>query len=81
MRILIIIYLFLIPEFNMYAPNQICIPETNTVEEIPDWLRIKRDCGIPDSEPWSLQTKIKYGKIIEERIKQLNAKTYGIRVH
>jgi hypothetical protein len=45
-------------------------PNINSAEM--SWLRIKRRCGIPDSESWSLKTKIKYGKQIEKVIREMD---------
>lgn len=45
---------------------------SNVVNNEPDWLRIKRRCGIHDSIPWNNHTRIVYSKQIEQTIKSMN---------
>jgi hypothetical protein len=68
--IVLSIYLILTP---LLAYNGgVLVGISKQEESAPDWLRIKRRCGIPDSVMWSYETKIKYSKQIEETIKSMN---------
>lgn len=65
--LLFVIYI----DYKTSKPKVVKIP-SNVVNYEPDWLRIKRRCGIPDSIPWSNNTRLIYGKQIEVTIKSMN---------
>jgi hypothetical protein len=72
--LIFILFIFLTVLYvDSNKPNNKVDTKTSTVvNNEPDWLRIKRRCGIPDSIPWSNHMRLVYGKQIEQTIKSMN---------
>ena len=68
----LLVFLILIHVDSNKLNNKVDNKTSTIINNEPDWLRIKRSCGIPDSIPWSNHMRLVYGKQIEQTIKSMN---------
>jgi len=68
----LLVFLILIYVDSNKLNNKVDTKTSTIINNEPDWLRIKRSCGIPDSIPWNNHTKLIYSKQIEKTIKSMH---------